>query len=368
MTGEIRTYTLRELQVYTGTTAYISQPFIPVSSLRTASYIMNPRASDKDVVLAEYYQEGQLVAYRTLLPDMFLTEKGEPQRFAWLSGNYVAPSHRRQGISTILFRAVEEAWDGRLMYTNYAPASKAVYDQTGKFRLYRSGQGFRFFLRSPFHAAFKIRTGAHGLLRSADAVIDFFHDPLLGLYKQKAGSRLILSEVRELPPDFIGFIEKQQQGSLFGRDVPVFNWIVRFPWVREGDSEGEGMHYNFSLVSDLFFNKWYILRKEDGTAAGFIWIMVNGRKLSVPYFLAPSDTEEDVARVAASLLVNTMISHKLVYCTIHNRTLGKAVIDQRAPFIFRKQSPMNYYVHERLFASVPENAIIRDGDGDCVFT
>jgi hypothetical protein len=33
--------------------------------------------------------------------------------------------------STELFKAVEEAWKGKLMYTNYAPASKAVYDQVG---------------------------------------------------------------------------------------------------------------------------------------------------------------------------------------------------------------------------------------------
>ena len=56
-------------------------------------------------------------------------------RFAWLSGNCVDPEFRRKGFSTRLLQQAEALWDGRLMYTNYAPASKAVYDRTGQFPL-----------------------------------------------------------------------------------------------------------------------------------------------------------------------------------------------------------------------------------------
>ncbi|MFZ5941751.1 MAG: GNAT family N-acetyltransferase [Bacteroidota bacterium] len=368
MAAEIRTYSLSQLQAYTGTLSFASRPLIPVSSMRAASYILNPNALESDIVLAEYYENGELVAYRTVLPDMVRSKNEQPLRFAWLSGNYVHPDFRRKGISTRLFGVMEEAWNGRLMYTNYAPASRAVYDETGKFAVYAAREGERLYLRSPFYAAWRDRFSRPGLLKAADAVVDLFHEPFVRLGKTADLHPLRVTEVTAFSDDMPLFIAGLQEQSLFGRDAQTFNWIRRYPWVREGRPDEESTRYNFSLVSPFFRNHWYEIRRDDGSPTGFVWIMVNGKKLMVPYLLSASDCSAVVTDIAASLAVKTMIAEKAAYLLVRNRPLEQAVKKLRAPFLLHRTSVMNYYVHRELQPLMAENGLIHDGDGDCVFT
>ena len=135
---DLISYTLEDLKSHQFQAFYSNKEVAPLSPLRLQSYLKNPRADQRDHILFELRHKDRLIAYRTLLPDCFYDHLGNSHRFAWLSGNYVDPEYRRQGYSTRLLQLAEEHWDGRLMYTNYAPVSKAVYDQTGQFRVLNS--------------------------------------------------------------------------------------------------------------------------------------------------------------------------------------------------------------------------------------
>ena len=169
---DLRTYTLEELERYL--TPLFSNPESthPLSPLRLQSYLKIPRADMQDTVLFEMHHENQLMAYRTLLPDLFYDRDGIPQRFAWLSGNWVHPEMRRKGISTKLLTEAEEKWNGRLMYTNYAPDSKALYDHTGRFRVIARREGRRYYLRSNSEELLGNRVNARGILRTGDRLIN----------------------------------------------------------------------------------------------------------------------------------------------------------------------------------------------------
>ena len=122
---DIRVYTLDELESHIQRTYSNPEEMIPLSPLRLNSYLRNPRAEKTDPVLFELWLNERPVAYRTVLPDLLFDLEGNSSRFAWLSGNWVDPEFRRKGLSTKLLQRAEALWDGRLFYTNYAPASKA---------------------------------------------------------------------------------------------------------------------------------------------------------------------------------------------------------------------------------------------------
>ena len=169
---DLKSYTLEELEPYLYTLYSKSESLVPVSPLRLRSYLENPRAKLSDPVLYEMRQKGEVVGYRTLLPDCFYDREGHPQRFAWLSGNWVRPDMRRRGISTQMLEMAEKQWEGRLMYTNYAPESKALYDSTGHFKIIANREGKRFYLRSDSEGLLGNRMGFRQFFGISDRLIN----------------------------------------------------------------------------------------------------------------------------------------------------------------------------------------------------
>lgn len=119
----------------------------PISKIRAVSYINNPRANKNDIVLYMVFNLDELIAYRTIFSDYFTNEDNNKVFFGWLSGNWVHTKHRRKGLSTLLFNEVLKDWNHKLMYTNYAEASKLVYDKTQKFNLLLDLKGARYYTR-----------------------------------------------------------------------------------------------------------------------------------------------------------------------------------------------------------------------------
>ena len=107
---DLISYTLEDLKSHQFKAFSGDKTVVPFSPLRLTSYLQNPRAEKRDHVLFEMRHKERLIAYRTLLPDCFFDHSGNPHRFAWLSGNYVDPEYRRQGISTRLLQLADFSW------------------------------------------------------------------------------------------------------------------------------------------------------------------------------------------------------------------------------------------------------------------
>ena len=137
---------LKNLLEFVESTTYQKFRNKPISILRVQSYINNTQANKEDVVLYMAFIDNELVGYRTILSDVFY-DKNTKQKFGWLSGNWVHPKYRRKNISTKLFNEVIKDWDSRLMYSNYAEESKAVYDKTETFTTLKSLHGIRYYRR-----------------------------------------------------------------------------------------------------------------------------------------------------------------------------------------------------------------------------
>jgi GNAT superfamily N-acetyltransferase len=344
---------------------------VPFSVLRQVSYLRNPRALDSDPVLFEAWDGARLVAYRTLLPDSYRDTQGTIRRFAWLSGNFVLPGYRRMGISTRLLELAETSWEGRLMYTNYAPSSKALYDQTGRFRLLAGREGSRFHLRSAsaellagrMGTAKWLKRGSGILLQAGDDLINRIRESRLGRFAAPAGEGSLIEEISAFDPQIKEVIDRIQADSLFGRDAGVLSWILENPWVT--DLPGEPIPYHFSYRVRTFKNILLKFTHASHARPGLLWMVLHNRKMTVPYLF--TETNDWYPSMAAAV-IRSMIDHGAAYTTIRNRSLQDALRAHRSRFLAIRNMPQLIFVHEKIAPTVPSGSLIHDGDGDVVFS
>ena len=355
-------FTIEELQDYITSDQYLHSDIVPVTPERVRSYLNNPRAGKQMPVLFTLTENERLVAYRTLLPDYF-SDGTNKVPFAWLSGNFTAPSHRRRGLSTLLFKAAGEAWNGKLMYTNYAPAAKAVFDRSEAFTEFAVRPGKRYYMRSSLATLCRERAGSVRLLKFTDQFVNGLHDLFSSsnLFPLPPGTSA--EEIDTPGEPFKKLIAQYNGGSLFGRGAAEFEWIRSFPWVTEDASREIPGKYQFTREVSRFRNTWYRIDSDKGTA--FLWITIVNEKLSVPYFFC-SDRLHVVA--ARQLVLNAMLSHRCAWITIRHPELGPVLGTRKNPFIHSRKMPQRYFVHRSLEAAIPHDRVIHDGDGDCVFT
>jgi len=360
---DLKSYTLEELKPYLYTLYSNPESLVPVSPLRLQSYLKNPRAKVSDPVLFEMRQDGEVVAYRTLLPDCFYDRKGHPQRFAWLSGNWVRPDMRRKGISTRLLEMAEKQWEGRLMYTNYAPESKAVYDQTGRFRIIANREGLRFYLRSASEDLLGKRMGARKLLGFTDRLINKRGERRIEKFKFPQGPSCHVKQINGFVAQLSELVSKVQQDALFRRDREIFEWALEYPWVTEFDCDP--LNYHFSYRANRFENIIYQVAHDDLNSQGILWLLLHNNVLSVPYLFAGDDSLHSC--MAESILI-TMIANGCTHTTIRNPELIEKLMVYRKIFLSVRKMPQLIFAHEKLAGLIPDKPLIQDGDGDVMFT
>ena len=137
---------LNELEEFVNSRKYLMLIDKPISLLRMKSYINNPNGNEDDIVLFMAFFNSDLVGYKTVFSDTFSYNYCKI-KFGWLSGTWTHENYRRKGVSSLLLNEVFNDWKGKLMFTNYAEESKAVYDKTEKFTLIKSLEGYRHYIR-----------------------------------------------------------------------------------------------------------------------------------------------------------------------------------------------------------------------------
>ncbi|MEN8230133.1 MAG: GNAT family N-acetyltransferase [Bacteroidota bacterium] len=360
---DLKSYTLAELESHVEPALSGSGGIVPLSPLRLISYLKNPRAGKSDHLLFELRHEGRLVAYRTLLPDYFYDKKGILQQFAWLSGNYVDPDFRREGLSTKLLQLAEAQWDGRLMYTNYAPASKALYDRTGQFPVLAQKDGKRFYLRSASKELLGNRLGSRELLKKGDQMVNRIREGKLQKFQPVDPSICRIERITTLDQEVVHLIRQSQGSSLFRRDDGIFSWILDHPWVTRQDVDT--LNYQFTYKADKFENLLLKFILPGNKGLGLLWLVIHNQKLSAPYLFIDN---EDIYPLMARTLIHTMITHGSAYSTIHHPELLDHLVQHKKWFLSLRNMPQLLFAHKKIIDLVPDNPEIHDGDGDVVFT
>lgn len=357
-------YNAGRLKEFIGSEGYRNMPVIPVSPERALSWINNPRMEPEDVLMYLLFEGEKLIAYRCILPD-----RHADVRFGWLSGNWVHPDRRRQGLASRLFEEAFRDWGHQLMYTNYAPESRAVYDKTGKFVLYREKQGARYYQRALSAKLLGRRSrfyrSARPVLDMADGIINTWQDYRISrLQKMKKPGFLHAEPIPSPDPLSIGLMEKRGRLGFGMRDQEAFDWIFSFPWLREGEKKDD--RYFFSWIVPRYRKTCLKIWDQAGEPAGFLMVSIVGDQMTLPYVCL----EEAAPAVAVQILDHYRSAETVSYITTYNPDVMNLMENSRIPLLGRRNMVQHYFATHELIRQLPagDKLFFQDGDGDVVFT
>jgi hypothetical protein len=360
----IEKYNATRLEEYIDSEKYRTMPVLPVSPHRALSWLKNPRMEPEDVLMYLLFDGQDLAAYRCILPD-----RHADIRFGWLSGNWVDPARRRQGLASHLFDAAYKDWGHQLMYTNYAPESKAVYDKTGKFVLYREKEGARYYQRALSARLLGSRNAsyrkARPLLRLADGIINVWQDFRISTVRKKIEPDFLHAEpVRSVDLFSFELMERHNRLGFGMRDQEAFDWITSYPWVVEGKNQDE--RYFFTWVVPRYRNTCLKVWDDRGELVGFLMLSVVGEKMTVPYI----GMTEEASSAVVGLLDHCLSDEKISYLTTYNPEVISLLENSRIPLLGRRRMVQRFFATHELSRKLPDgNGIFfQDGDGDVVFT
>lgn len=362
----IKKYTRITLSDYLDSDEYRNSEIWPISFHRALSHMNNPRLDDNDVILTIAEKDGLIVGYRTVMADWAFNED-KKIKVGWISGTWVEQEYRRQGLATKLFDEIYSEWKGRLMYTNYAPASKKVYDKTGVFEVYASHSGCRFHMKSNMAEILPSRFPAlkaiKKLLPTADNFFNHYVLPFLtepGMKSRLSYSFIIKSKLNSEELDLLF------SNTLTKRSEKEFNWILNFPWVKEISQMDEGIlrKYFFSAAADVF-KQYFIIVYKRGVLVSIVMFTIKNTQMKVPYYYSQ---DMDVGLIA-DLVFKEAWKNGVSYIDIYNENLTGEMKLKTAYYAFSKNRERNYMVSKDIIQEFPDANTVKvpDGEGDVVF-
>ncbi|MFP4557373.1 MAG: GNAT family N-acetyltransferase [Bacteroidales bacterium] len=364
---DIKRIRILELNELVSSPSYAEWEVVPISRHRAKSYINNPRSISSDVVMYLAYMGNKLVGYRTILPDEIFSNN-ERVRVGWLSGNWVHPQHRREGVSTELFNAAYSDWEGMLLYTNYAPESKAVYDKTSRFSYVNSCLGRRFYLRSCLRILLPPKGHFYKLFLPVWYLADFLFsifNPLPFITKHLRLGKDVTFEYLSKPDDeLLSAFHEFTSRTLTKRSKEELLWISEYPWLVSSPlGDRIGTKYFFSSAPkrfDQFFVKVYL----NGRFAGFLIGNLNNRMFSVPYVYC----SEDDSLTFSKIILKHAGKLNAAFFTVFNKNISNKLKGVFPFGLLSLSQKRNFYVTTNLHHHIQkEEKKFIEGDGDSVF-
>lgn len=339
----------------------------PLSLHRAESYLSNPRAQQDDYVLYLLLNDDNLLAYRTVLPDLLFVED-KVHRIVWLSGVFVLPQERNKGYADMLLKEVCKDWDYKVLATNFAPEITSLLEKND-FVLYRSYQDKRMYRKLMLNRLIKGNNskfkGIKALLAAIDVFVNFF---------LKAFDFNFLKSKKHCVYNYLNVVDKdiaqailENENSFTRRNKEELEWILRYPWISSDKNFKEASDsYFFSHYKPVFRNVIVKCIDQNKQFNGFIWLVINKEKISMPYYDLKSPEAEKQIRKEFVKIVTRYGAKTITY----SKDLGLSFFQRMSvPVLFTKEIERKYYIHKKFKTELPENTTeFQLGEGDLIFT
>lgn len=341
---------------------------LPFSQNRLRSFLNNPRARKEDILLITCTLNDQIIGYRTMLPDELISGLNIV-RFAWLSGIWVSPSHRKKGIGKKLHELAWESWSGHLIGTEFTAANGKVMLKTDHYRATYSKSGIIIYYRSPvsnivgkrypFLQNFKfLFTAIDGLLDTWGKIRNLTaHTIPLPIHASMSLCDHLSEEARKFIGDYGIY-------SITNRRLAELDWIITYPWI-SGDltAKAESKHYYFSVYAENFSLKLLEIRLK-GTLTGIAMISIRDGVMKIPYLFINNEKTE----IAASCILIYASENRIKKLISYHTLLNYELIRQDQKRIYFKNTNRKYLISKKFIENGISDVLkFEDGDGDCVF-
>jgi GNAT superfamily N-acetyltransferase len=360
--AEISKVRLSELESFIHSKPFMQLTCVPITPARAKSYMENPHGLPDDMVLIMAYMDGQMIAFRSLYAGVIQPEN-ERIRFGWCSGSWVHPDFRRKGISLRLLKEAYDDWNGRLMFTNYAPESENLYLKTGWFHeihSYEGARGYLFVGKQRLMSVTGNRKVPAFLFTIGSFITNLIARMRVFACSHKINRALQFEELEFPDSECYRFLQDDPENFLFVREEKDWNWIFRFPWISDSNNEIK-RKYPFSSVSGSFYYRT-IKVLQDGILAGFFIFSVREGHLKTLFFHLKPAMEKDVA----GFIKKFAAREKLEMVTIYHSEIARSLLQDKIPFLYVK--PYGQKIYSTFLFDKSFRYFYRDGEGDYTLT
>lgn len=359
---------IQSLIAFVQSEAYQKMPVVPISPQRAFSHAHNPRAQAADVVLVLLYDDKQqMQGYLGVLPDELHFADGSIERVGWLSCMWVNPDLRGQGLSKKLIKAVFEAWNYRILVTEFTPSAKGLYDSTKEFVDLAKPVGLRCYLRPNLAYLLPHRNPKfnkyRGLLRFADACLAIPNALRLCFWQVKQVPTFCY--IPEIDDEAWALVQQLKKDELMNRQKADLQWICRYPWlIGAALPDDISRRYHFSSI-DTRFNFLNIKIYKNQSLIGFLILAVRGDNLKIPYaYFTPQHIDEVV-----KVIYKHLFDLRLNMLTVFHPLLVDYFHKNRSPFYKKRPFHRHYIVSRQFEQKLRDYRFgIQDGDADAAFT
>ena len=362
---KVVSFTVGELPDVLGMDYFQGTGEVPISPLRAQAHFHNPRAEKSDRVLWCLLSEGQLLAYRLLLPST-LSDGKKRVKMAWNSCLWVDPSHRGKGYGKKLSRLAMEEWDNKLMFVNSVSASVALYSRIENCREVYRNIGIRYYFTSELARLIPLKKPVLAPFSFLLKPIDFLLNTVARLKNNTSHTNEgIYKIIENLSADDISFITSSDQDNLPKIGAAELSWMEAHPWVIEsGDPNPYADRYHFSIQYPVFKN-YFIKLEESGETTAIVLLKNKESHFAVHYVWANPEALQGVAKSILSVIANR---HPKTLSIYHDG-LRQAMATLNVGYLFKKDTEQKFMA----FSGIPmlEHSgrdCFQYGDGDTVFT
>lgn len=368
-----------ELQSYIDSEEYKHTKYIAISKHRALSHIRNPRAKAEDLVLVLIYDSPssvgdrlvngveEMVAYLGVFADDLHFSTGV-EHVGWLSCMWVNPIMRGKGVAKKLINTVFEAWDYKILVTEFTPEAYGLYQSTGQFLDLAKPKGLRGYLRLNLSYLLPKKNPVwnklKGLLVLIDGLCNLPNNLRLKLKSNNCPSFEYLSEIDE---EAWAFVQRQKGKELMNRNQADLQWVVRNQWlISSGLQDYNAQRYHFS-TTDAFFTFLNVkVYDENKSVIGFLILSIRNKNMKIPYFYCEKGKEAEVLKV----IYKHLIDLNLDMLTVFHPALVDCIQQQSSPFFLKRPFQRHYIIGKVLEKELLAmgDFVIQDGDADAAFT
>ena len=372
---EIKEYTIKELKKAIIDNSLWNNDVIPITKHRAISYINNPNCSDDDFVLAVASENGKIIGYRCILPDI-ININGVSHKFGWTSTTWVEPNLRGKGIGKSLSKLAFDKYNNRLASSYSTHKAVGIYKSINQVKELSLIQNNSYFLHSYFSTSGIIKKISNKFLSNIVKVpltiIDTFINEFLQVkqnsYIQKhlKNTIFIFEYLFQLDKESKEFIKKNKKNEYFNRTPEFLNWILKYPWVLNAPLKdiNQEKYYFSSVCSSMDF---YCLKIRDNqmNIIGVLIIKQLDEVLSIPYLYYKNEHLRSIVLVILKHAIE--LKTKSIY--VGNKDIIYLLDKINFPFFrVRKDKSRLYLVPKTFNTKEIEKYYFQDGDGDLAFT
>lgn len=336
---------------------------IPISVNRIQSYLNNPHKNINLPVLYLIYNNNEVIAYRSVLQDELNYENSTKSTFAWLSGTWTHPEHRRKGYSKIILNEILNDYNHQVIVTNYGKEAKQLLINQKEFTTFYLLKGHRLYFKLNLSEILPPKSVLFRRTKPIWLLIDKLFNPFIDVVSQfskKVNSKLIPIK---WDLETIQFIENSQM--LFKRNCIDIQWIISFPWLYQRNEKSTlDQRYHFSTACKVFENNIFEYRNHHNIVLGFLFYTVRDQTLKIHYAITD---QKIVYEEFAKHIKNEILDKKISTLILTNPELSTFLKKQKKP-IYSKKWNKGYISTIKFKENMKSSKFdLNLGDGDSIF-